>query len=62
VKSRAELSFGDPLELVTAEKVRRVRRAAGAWLGRHRDADGLAVRFDVIAEWAGRIEHFPDAF
>jgi putative endonuclease len=62
VKSRADESFGDPLELVTAEKARRVRRAATAWLARHRDAEGLAVRFDVIAEWAGRIEHLPDAF
>jgi putative endonuclease len=62
VKSRADESFGDPLELVTAEKARRVRRAASAWLARHRDAEGLAVRFDVIAEWAGRIEHLPDAF
>jgi putative endonuclease len=62
VKSRADESFGDPLELVTAEKARRVRRAASAWLARHRDAEGLAVRFDVIAEWAGRIEHLPVAF
>jgi putative endonuclease len=62
VKSRADESFGDPLELVTAEKARRVRRAASAWLARPRDAQGLAVRFDVIAEWAGRIEHLPDAF
>jgi putative endonuclease len=62
VKSRADESFGDPLELVTAEKARRVRRAASAWLARQRGTEGLAVRFDVIAEWAGRIEHVPDAF
>jgi putative endonuclease len=62
VKSRADASFGDPLELVTAEKARRVRRAASAWLARHRGTEGLAVRFDVIAEWEGRIEHVPDAF
>jgi putative endonuclease len=62
VKSRASKSFGDPLELVTAEKARRVRRAASAWLVRHRGTQGLAVRFDVIAEWEGKIEHIADAF
>lgn len=62
VKSKSGVDFGDPIELVTAEKARRVRRAADAWLGRHRESNGLAVRFDVIAEWAGRLEHVPDAF
>ena len=62
VKSRVGDSFGDPLELVTAEKARRVRRAADVWLARDRGSERLAVRFDVIAEWAGRIEHIPDAF
>ena len=62
VKSRTGEAFGDPLELVTDEKVRRVRRAADSWLARHRESEGLAVRFDVIAEWAGRITHLPDAF
>jgi Holliday junction resolvase-like predicted endonuclease len=48
--------------MVTAEKVRRVRRAAEAWLAIHHESRGLAVRFDVIAERAGRLEHVPDAF
>jgi putative endonuclease len=61
VKSAAT-PFRDPLEAVTPQKVRRVRRAAEAWLARHPEADGLAVRFDVIAERSGRIEHVPDAF
>jgi putative endonuclease len=62
VKSKSGTSFGDPLEMVTAEKVRRVRRAAEAWLAIHHESQGLAVRFDVIAERAGRLEHVPDAF
>jgi putative endonuclease len=62
VKSKSGEGFGDPLEMVTAEKARRVRRAAEAWLGIHAEAQGLAVRFDVIAEWSGRLEHVPDAF
>jgi putative endonuclease len=61
VKS-AETDFRDPLEAVTPQKVRRVRRAADAWLARHPESDGLDVRFDVIAERSGRIEHVPDAF
>jgi putative endonuclease len=62
VKSKTGAGFGDPLEMVGAVKARRVRRAADAWLARHPEAQGLAVRFDLIADRAGRIEHVPDAF
>jgi putative endonuclease len=62
VKSKSGDGFGDPLEMVNAEKARRVRRAAEAWLARHDESQGLAVRFDVIAEWAGQLTHLPDAF
>ena len=62
VKSKQGSAFGDPLEMVTGEKARRVRRAAESWLAGRRELDGLDVRFDVIAERAGRIEHVPDAF
>jgi putative endonuclease len=62
VKSKSGTSFGDPLEMVTAEKARRVRRAAEAWLAVHHESQGLGVRFDVIAEWEGRLEHLADAF
>jgi putative endonuclease len=62
VKSKTGDGFGDPLEMVGTVKARRVRRAADAWLARHAEAQGLAVRFDVIAARTGRIEHVPDAF
>jgi putative endonuclease len=62
VKSKSGPRFGDPVEMVTAEKVRRIRRAASAWLAAHPESRGLQVRFDVIAVRAGRIEHLPDAF
>jgi putative endonuclease len=62
VKSKSGDGFGDPLEMVTPEKARRVRRAAEAWLATHHESKGLAVRFDVITEWGGRLEHLPDAF
>jgi len=62
VKSKSGTAFGDPLEMVDARKVARVRRAATAWLARHSELDGLDVRFDVIAERAGRIQHVANAF
>jgi putative endonuclease len=62
VKSKSGTGFGDPFEMVTPEKVRRVRRAANVWLANHHEARGLRVRFDVIAERAGRLEHLPSAF
>jgi putative endonuclease len=62
VKSKAGGRFGDPLEMVTPVKVERVRQAALAWLAARPDARGLAVRFDVAAERAGRLEVVQDAF
>lgn len=62
VKSKSGDGFGDPVDMVTAVKVERIRRAAEAWLARHPSLGGLKPRFDVIAERAGRIEHLPGAF
>jgi putative endonuclease len=62
VKSKSGTGFGDPLEMVTAEKMRRLRRAADAWLASRPDCCGLDARFDVIVERAGRVEHVRDAF
>ncbi len=62
VKSKSGDGFGDPLEMVTPVKVARIRRATTAWLTLHPELSGLDVRFDVIAERAGRIQHLPHAF
>jgi putative endonuclease len=62
VKSKSGTRFGDPLEMVTAVKVDRVRRAAQAWAATRPDVRGLAWRFDVAAERAGRLEVVQDAF
>jgi putative endonuclease len=62
VKSKAGDRFGDPLAMITPMKVARIRRAAGAWLAAHPELAGLDVRFDVVAERAGKIEHVPGAF
>jgi Holliday junction resolvase-like predicted endonuclease len=48
--------------MVDDVKVRRIRCAAEAWLARHPETVGLEVRFDLIADRAGALEHVPNAF
>jgi putative endonuclease len=62
VKGKSGAGFGDPLEMVDAEKVRRVRRAAVAWLASHPKHGDCEVRFDVVVERAGRLERVANAF
>jgi len=62
VKGKSRPGFGDPLEMVRPEKVRRIRRAAESWLAAHPELTGLEARFDVVAERAGRLERIADAF
>ena len=56
VKRKSGDRFGDPLEMVGPEKVRRVRRAAEAWLAAHREADGLELSIEVVAVRGHRVE------
>ena len=62
VKEKAGERFGDPAEMVDAEKQRRLRRAAEAWLAAHPEAAGLVVSFDVIAVQDGRLRRLAEAF
>jgi Holliday junction resolvase-like predicted endonuclease len=62
VKSKSGDRFGEAVEMVDAEKVRRVRRAAEIWLARHPELEALRVRFDVVAVQAGRLQRLADAF
>ncbi len=59
VKEKAGSGYGDPLEMVNEEKVRRVRAAAAGWLARHPELADL----DVVLEAAGvrgrRVERVP---
>lgn len=52
----------DPLEMVTEEKQRRLRRAAEAWLDVRPELAQLAVGFDVVAVRGGRLQRVPQAF
>ena len=62
VKSKSGGRFGDPLEMVTAEKRRRIRQAAEAWLAAHPELVGLKVSFEVVAERSGHLERLKEAF
>jgi putative endonuclease len=62
VKAKGGGRYGDPFEMVTEEKQRRLRRAAEAWLAAHPDAAGLEARFDVIGFHDGRLERVGEAF
>lgn len=62
VKSKSGDEYGDPVEMVTAEKMRRVRRAAETWLAARPDLAGCETRFDVIAVRGRRLECVRQAF
>jgi putative endonuclease len=62
VKAKSGAGYGDPLEMVTPLKIARIRRAAEVWLAAHPELEDLDVRFDVLAERAGRLSHLANAF
>jgi len=62
VKAKSGPGLGDPLEMVTAEKQRRLRRTAEAWLAAHPECAGLEARFDVVAVRDGRLDCLRQAF
>jgi putative endonuclease len=68
VKSRSGLAFGRPVEAVTLDKARRIRRLAAQWLAEHRPAGWWGdVRFDVVSVLSPgtdetAIEHLRGAF
>ena len=56
VKEKTGDAFGSPAEMVDAEKLRRVTRAAAVWLASHPQYTALAVRFEVAAVHDGRVK------
>ncbi len=62
VKEKTGPAFGEPAEMVGAEKQRRVRRAAELWLAGRPDLAELQVAFDVVSVHEGRLRRIPDAF
>jgi putative endonuclease len=62
VKAKSGDRLGDPLEMVTEEKQRRLRLAAEAWLASHPECAGLEARFDVVAVRRSGVERLANAF
>jgi putative endonuclease len=59
VKAKTGPGFGDPLEMITAEKLRRLWQAGESWLASHPDAAGLEVAYEAVALRAGRLQRVP---
>src|SRR3954453_11977475 len=60
VKERTRSGYGGASGAVGAEKQRRVRRAAAAYLAAHPELARLDLGFDVIAVEEGRLERLRD--
>jgi putative endonuclease len=59
VKEKGGTGFGHPLEMVNAEKRRRVRSAARAWLAAHPEAAGLGLELEAAGVQGRRVERVP---
>jgi putative endonuclease len=59
VKQKSGDGFGDPLEMIDEEKVRRVHSAAAGWVARHPELAGLDVRFEAAGVTRRRVERVP---
>jgi putative endonuclease len=62
VKAKRGADLGDPLEMVTPEKVRRIRQAAETWLAANPGALDCELRFDVAADRTGKLQVVANAF
>ncbi len=61
VKYRSTPDMGDPVEAVTRSKISKIIKATERYI-LERELENLEVRFDVIADRDGVIEHIEDAF
>jgi Holliday junction resolvase-like predicted endonuclease len=62
VKEKTGPALGDPLEMVDAEKQRRLQRAAETWLTARPELERCVAAFDVVAFREGRLVRVQDAF
>ena len=59
VKEKSGSAFGDPLEMIDDEKVRRVHTAAAGWLAARPELVGLEVAFEAAAVRGSGVERVP---
>ena len=56
VKAKGGAGYGDPLEMLGPEKLRRLRRAAETWLEAHPECATLEVRLEAVGIREGRLQ------
>ena len=59
VKEKRGLAYGDPLEMIDEEKVRRVHAAAAGWLARHPELAPLELEFEAAGVRGRSVERVP---
>jgi putative endonuclease len=59
VKEKSGTAFGDPLEMIDDEKIRRVHTAAAGWLAAHPELARLEVAFEAAAVRDRTVERVP---
>ena len=59
VKEKGGAAFGQPLEMIDEEKVRRVGVAAAAWLAARPELRRLEVGFEAVAVRGRKVERVP---
>lgn len=55
VKAKGGPGFGDPLDMIGPEKIRRIRTAVEAWLAVRPELAGLEVRLEAVGVSARRV-------
>lgn len=61
VKEKSGPAFGHPLEMIDAEKQRRVKAAIRSWLATHPEVANLDLVIEAAAVHGGRVERVPFA-
>jgi putative endonuclease len=59
VKEKGGTAFGDPLEMIDEERVRRVHAAAAGWLAAHPELASLELGLEAAGVRGRRVERVP---
>jgi putative endonuclease len=59
VKEKRGDGFGGPLEMIDAEKARRVTTAVRVWLAEHPEAGGLELQIEAVGVSGRRVQRVP---
>lgn len=54
VKAKGGSGYGDPLEMITPEKLRRLVQAGESWLATHPEAAALEIVYEAVVLRSGR--------